>query len=109
MAGPSCALVSPGKTLCSTAGSTASGLSCASLSGARVALSFSAIVLVYVKEAEGVVWTVNGAWLAALQIEGSKQITYASVSTPDSGKCGAVFKFGHVRVRDASERVDFLH
>jgi hypothetical protein len=45
MVGPSCALESPGKTLCSTAGST--GFSCASLSGARVALSLSAMVFVY--------------------------------------------------------------
>jgi hypothetical protein len=52
---------------------------------------------------------VDGEWLAALQIEGSKPITYASVSTPDSGKCGAVSSSHHVRMRDASERVDFLH
>jgi hypothetical protein len=52
---------------------------------------------------------VNGECLAALQIEGSKPITYASVSTPDSGKCGAVSQLDHVRVRDASERVDFVY
>jgi len=51
MLGPSCATVSPGKTLCSAADTgalcsvAATGTSCASLSGALVAMSSFAIML----------------------------------------------------------------
>jgi hypothetical protein len=54
MLGPSCAGVSPGKTLCSAG--VCVGFSWASLSGARVALSLSVMMLCTVKDDAWLQW-----------------------------------------------------